>query len=72
MIHDYPSPLGAWRAKSARYAKVKSAMSAADELVGLTPSEFRAKYGCDCHLKRGEGTLEKPPQAAVGNVGVRV
>jgi endoribonuclease Dicer len=72
MIHDYPTPLGAWRAKSARYAKVKSALSAADELVGLTPFEFRAKYGCDCHLKRGEGTLGKAPQTAIGGMVVKV
>ncbi|KAL1303558.1 hypothetical protein AAFC00_006928 [Neodothiora populina] len=53
MIHEHPEPVGAWRAKSARYAKVKAAKSALKELEGLTSPEFRARYGCDCHLRGG-------------------
>lgn len=58
MIHDHPDPIGAWRAKSGRYAKVKAALAAVEELQGIPPFEFRAKYGCDCHLRRAEGSHE--------------
>lgn len=54
MIHDHPEPIGAWRAKSSRYAKVKTAILAVHELEGIAPFKFRSKYGCDCHLRRGE------------------
>lgn len=47
MIHDAP-PIGEWRAKSGRYAIIKTALKATEELEGLAPYEFRAKYGCDC------------------------
>ena len=47
MIHD-SEPIGVWRAKSARYANINAAMKAVEELEGLAPYEFRAKFGCDC------------------------
>lgn len=59
MIHEYPEAIGAWRAKSGRYAKTKAAISAAEELSGIAPFEFRARYGCDCHLKRSKDGLEE-------------
>lgn len=51
MIHDHPTPIGAWRAKGGRYAKEKSAKAALEELSGLAPYQYRAKYGCDCNTK---------------------
>ena len=47
MIDD-AAPIGVWRAKSARFSNIKTAIRALDELEGLAPYEFRAKYGCDC------------------------
>jgi endoribonuclease Dicer len=34
--------------ESGRYAKERAGKIANDELHGLTPAEFRAKYDCDC------------------------
>ncbi|KAI5212191.1 hypothetical protein AUEXF2481DRAFT_75327 [Aureobasidium subglaciale EXF-2481] len=48
MIHD-STPIGVWRAKSGRYANIKAAIKAVEELDGMAPYEFRAKFGCDCH-----------------------
>ncbi|KAK4982257.1 Dicer-like protein 1 [Elasticomyces elasticus] len=41
------------RGPSGRFAKVRAATSALDEVQSLAPFEYRAKYGCDCHLRRG-------------------
>lgn len=51
MVHDHPTPIGPWRAKSGRYAKEKSAKAALEELDGLAPFQYRMKYGCDCNTK---------------------
>lgn len=47
MIHD-SEPIGVWKAKSSRYANLNAAVKAVEELEGLAPYEFRAKFGCDC------------------------
>ncbi|KAI4727035.1 dicer-like protein 1 [Aureobasidium sp. EXF-10728] len=47
MIHD-SEPIGVWKAKSGRYANIKAAIKAVEELEGMAPYEFRAKFGCDC------------------------
>lgn len=68
MIHDHAEPIGTWRAKSGRYAKVKAAVAAATELQGMPPFEFRARYGCDCHLKggnKGDGEAEQANRPSV-------
>jgi len=47
MIHN-SDPIGVWKAKSARYANIHAANKAVEELEGLAPYEFRARFGCDC------------------------
>ncbi|KAG9677170.1 dicer-like protein 1, partial [Aureobasidium melanogenum] len=47
MIHD-SEPIGIWKAKSSRYANLNAAIKAVEELEGMAPYEFRAKFGCDC------------------------
>jgi endoribonuclease Dicer len=55
MIHD-SEPIGVWKAKSGRYANINAAIKAVEELEGLAPYEFRAKFGCDCREETvGEG-----------------
>jgi endoribonuclease Dicer len=44
------------RGKSGRYARLRVAQQALEKMEGLTPIEFRAKFGCGCSLKR-EGVL---------------
>ena len=68
MIHDHPEPIGAWRAKSSRYAKIKAALSAAVELEGIPPFEFRARYGCDCRTKQSGGSGVVLAAADMNNV----
>jgi len=70
MIHDYPEAIGGWHAKSGRYAKVKAALQAVEALQGMPPYEFRAKYGCDCHVAKERGTVEDTMQA--GKLELRV
>jgi endoribonuclease Dicer len=41
--------------ESGRYAKVAVARLALEALVGLSLTQFRATYGCDCKDFRGEG-----------------
>ena len=57
MIHE-AAPIGVWRAKSARYGNIKTAARALDELEGLAPYEFRARFGCDCReeVDGGDGS----------------
>jgi endoribonuclease Dicer len=54
MIHD-SGPIGVWRAKSGRYANIKAAVKAVEELEGMAPYEFRAKFGCDCQKDMQSG-----------------
>ena len=49
LIHN--EVIGSGFAKSARYAKIKAANKALEEIDGLAPYEFRSRFGCDCHLK---------------------
>jgi endoribonuclease Dicer len=55
MIHD-SEPIGVCKAKSVRYATQRAASKAVDELEGLAPYEFRAKFGCDCREEMTDGT----------------
>lgn len=72
MIHDHPDPIGAWRAKSGRYAKLKVAILAAEQLTGITPREFRARYGCDCRLKKKDGEGEELDGLTADGLTVKV
>jgi endoribonuclease Dicer len=57
MIHD-SEPIGVCKAKSVRYATQRAASKAVEELEGLAPYEFRAKFGCDCREEMTDGTDE--------------
>jgi len=46
IVHD--EMLASGQAQSARYAKIKASVTAWDILKGLTPAEFKMKYGCEC------------------------
>ncbi|KAG9889143.1 dicer-like protein, partial [Aureobasidium melanogenum] len=54
MIHD-SEPIGIWKAKSSRYANLNTAVRAVEELEGMAPYEFRAKFGCDCREELAGG-----------------
>ncbi|TKX27681.1 dicer-like protein [Elsinoe australis] len=43
---------------STRYGKARSADNALKELEGLSVSQFRAKYGCDCKAEDAVGAVE--------------
>jgi endoribonuclease Dicer len=55
MIHD-AEPIGVCKAKSVRYASQRAASKAVEELEGLAPYEFRAKFGCDCREEMTDGS----------------
>jgi endoribonuclease Dicer len=55
MIHN-SAPIGVWKAKSARYSSINAASKAVEELEGLAPYEFRAKFGCDCREETTDGS----------------
>jgi endoribonuclease Dicer len=57
MIHD-SEPIGVCKAKSVRYASQRAASKAVEELEGLAPYEFRAKFGCDCREEIADESKE--------------
>ena len=57
MIHNEIIAEG--EASSGKNAKVKASLEANEILHGITASEYRAKYSCDCAtLKLDEGELK--------------
>ena len=42
------------KGKSGRYARLRAAQSALVAVEGLAPFEFRARFGCSCHLESEE------------------
>ena len=58
MVHNEVIAEG--KAVSGRYAKVKASENALGVLTGLTPLEFRERFGCDCGKagkEEGEGEV---------------
>ena len=43
--------------KSGRYARLRVANAAIEVLDGLTPAEFRRRFGCTCNAQEGYGLL---------------
>ncbi|KAF4555624.1 Dicer-like protein [Elsinoe fawcettii] len=56
VVHD--AVIGGDVSMSVRYGKARSAHGALTELEGLSVSQFRAKYGCDCRAEDAEGAME--------------
>ncbi|OQO09415.1 hypothetical protein B0A48_04813 [Cryoendolithus antarcticus] len=42
------------KSTSSRYGQIRAAKAALDMLQGLTPMEFRQRFGCNCVLKEGD------------------
>ncbi|KAG8627840.1 hypothetical protein KVT40_003713 [Elsinoe batatas] len=56
IVHD--KVIGGDVSLSTRYGKGRCAHNAMRELEGLSVSQFRALYGCDCRAEDGEGAVE--------------
>ena len=70
LIHN--EVIGYASSKSARYAKIRAANKALEEIDGLAPYEFRSRFGCDCHLKAGAGSEGSDVQGEGRAIGVEV
>jgi len=59
--------IGGVRAKSPRYAKIRTATKALEELDRLTVPEFRARYGCDCRNGEEANKAQNTGSGTMGN-----
>ncbi|RMY01225.1 hypothetical protein D0868_08600, partial [Hortaea werneckii] len=59
MVHD--DIVASSQGKSGRYTRLRAAQQALEQIEGLAPGDFRARFGCDCYLKESSEQQQMAP-----------
>ncbi|KAI7659135.1 hypothetical protein KC322_g17690 [Hortaea werneckii] len=59
MVHDEIVAFS--QGKSGRYARLRAAQQALEQIEGLAPGDFRRRFACDCYLKESSEQQQTVP-----------
>lgn len=59
MVHD--DIVASSQGNSGRYTRLRAAQQALEQIEGLAPGDFRARFGCNCYLKERSEQQQMAP-----------